>query len=141
MPKLIYLAAPYTDPDPEVSALRAAQAAYAAAMLMSRYGFVVFSPITHWHAVVDHLPLEKAISHDFWMEQCIPVLDRCDELHILRLPGWERSRWVKYEWDFAVRMNKPIHTVDIYTLHATHTADIIIPAYPHFPKAFPKEQS
>ena len=70
-----------------------------------------------------------------------PMLDRCDELHILRLPGWERSRGVKYEWDFAVRTSKPIHTVDIYTLHTTHTADITIPAYPHFPKAFPKEQS
>mgnify|MGYP001497941115 CR=1 FL=1 len=47
----------------------------------------------------------------------------------------------KYEWDFAVRMNKPIRTVDISAPHTTHTADITIPAYPHFPKAFPKEQS
>ena len=58
MSKLIYLAAPYTDPDPEVSALRAAQAAYAAAMLMSRYGFVVFSPITHGHAVVEQTEIQ-----------------------------------------------------------------------------------
>ena len=140
MSKLIYLAAPYTDPDQRVSALRAAQAAYAAAMLMSRYGFAVFSPITHGHAVVDHLPLEKAISHEFWMEQCIPVLDRCDELHILRLPGWDRSRGVKYEWDFAVRVHKPICTVDFYSPEASTTADIILPAFPNFPTRL-KEQS
>ena len=133
MSKLIYLAAPYTDPDPEVSALRAEQASYAAAMLMSRYGFAVFSPITHGHAVVDHLPLEKAVSHDFWMEQCIPVLDRCDELHILRLPGWDRSRGVKYEWDFAVRTHKPICTVDFYSPEASIAADITLPAFPNFP--------
>lgn len=133
MSKLIYLAAPYTDPDASVSALRAEQASYAAAMLMSRYGFAVFSPITHGHAVVDHLPLEKAISHDFWMEQCVPVLSRCDELHILRLPGWDRSRGVKYEWDFAIRTNRPIRTVDIYTLHTTNPADITLPAFPNFP--------
>ena len=133
MSKLIYLAAPYTDPDASVSALRAEQASYAAAMLMSRYGFAVFSPITHGHAVVDHLPLEKAISHDFWMEQCVPVLSRCDELHILRLPGWDRSRGVKYEWDFAIRTNKPIRTVDIYTLHTTNPADITLPAFHNFP--------
>ena len=140
MSKLIYLAAPYTDPDASVSALRAEQASYAAAMLMSRYGFAVFSPITHGHAVVDHLPLEKAISHDFWMGQCIPVLDRCDELHILRLPGWDRSRGVKYEWDFAVRVHKPICTVDFYSLEASITADIVLPAFPNFPARL-KEQS
>lgn len=132
MTKLIYLAAPYSDPDAAVCEKRVVQASRAAALLMSRYGLVVFSPITHGHSVAPHLPVKLAVSHEFWMAQCLPVLAKCDELFVLRLPGWDRSAGVKHEWDFAIRNNLPIRTVDFFRQATTPMADFIL----HLPKDF-----
>ena len=103
---IIYLAAPYSDPSPEVRSARVELASRAAAYLMEQ-GFVVFSPITHGHYVADHLPDACRLDHEFWMKQCLPFLDRSHGLIVLPLPGWESSRGVQAERRRAEDLNIP----------------------------------
>ena len=103
---ILYLAAPYSDPSPEVRNARVELASRAAACLM-HHGYTVFSPITHGHYVADHLPDECRLDHEFWMKQCLPFLDRSHGLVILPLPGWGQSRGLRVERRRAEDLNIP----------------------------------
>lgn len=94
--KFIYLAAPYTHSDPVIRNSRAELANWAAAELMQA-GLEVFSPITHGHAIANHLPPSVAHDHDFWMRQCLPMVERADALVILPLSGWNTSSGIARE--------------------------------------------
>lgn len=103
----IYLAAPYSDADPAVRKARVEATTRIAAFLMSK-GHVVFSPITHGHAVALHLDFVKVKhDHDFWMGQCLPLLGCCDLLVVVPLPGWEKSRGIAAEREYASDCNMP----------------------------------
>ena len=103
--KYIYLASPYSHPDPDVRSDRAA-AAMAVAVDLMRAGLAVFSPIAHSHAI--------AMIHDlpgdwgFWEAQDIPLLHHAAELYVLTLDGWDSSRGVASEIAYARSLDKPI---------------------------------
>ena len=90
----VYLAAPYTDPNPAWREFRVMATNLAASALM-RAGFVVFSPISHSHPIAEcmngHLDLA------FWLEQDTPFLQACDATIILTLPGWQNSKGIAAE--------------------------------------------
>lgn len=108
---MIYLACPYSYPSPTVRADRVEFASMVAADLMAR-AEVVFSPITHGHAVARHLPSGITNSRGFWMRQCLPVLRRCGALYILPLEGWAHSRGVKAEIEFAEHALIPVRLLE-----------------------------
>lgn len=116
MQKPHYLAAPYTDPQPCVSERRVQQACYTAAWLMGS-GRVVFSPITHGHAIAPHLPEILSFDHDFWMKQCLPMLHVCEELIVLPLTGWDKSKGVAMEVRYAVGQGIPVHVWQLPSVH------------------------
>ena len=124
MRKVLYLAAPYSHPDQKICAERAAATAFAASVLMTRYDFVVFAPTVQGHLIIDHLPLEQSISHDFWMGQCLPMLQGANTLGVLKLPGWKGSLGVKHEWDFAVRNHIPIREIEFFSHDVEHQQSI-----------------
>lgn len=92
----VYLACPYTHVSKEVRDERVELATLAAAKLMDR-GFSVYSPITHGHAIADHLPPATAEQHKFWMDQCAPFMHASHRLFLLPLQGWRMSRGVREE--------------------------------------------
>lgn len=102
----IYLASPYTHPDPVVRDTRVELASIVAARLMEA-GYVVFSPITHGHSVADHLHHRDASSHEFWMRQCLPMLASCDWMMVLPIDGWRESRGLAEERQFAIDNSIP----------------------------------
>ena len=105
--KKLYLASPYTSPDPIVRNSRVELASIIAARLMEQ-GYVVFSPITHSHRVADHLHHRNARSHEFWMAQCLPMLEALDCMMILPMEGWRESRGIAEELAFARSNDIPI---------------------------------
>lgn len=111
MTQLVYLAAPYTKGTDADRLYRAEQATIAAAILMRQFRYVVFSPLTHGHAVAPHLPVKEVASHDFWMRQCLPFVQAAQKLLVLTLPGWKDSRGVQMEIDWARAAGKEIFLI------------------------------
>ena len=76
---MIYLAVPYSHADAAVRQQRFDAACRAAAALI-RQGKVVFSPVSHGHAICSHgLPSDWA----FWQHLDRHFLDICDEVVVL----------------------------------------------------------
>jgi nucleoside 2-deoxyribosyltransferase len=101
---MIYLASPYSDPDPAVREQRFQAACWAAAALL-RAGHIVFSPIVHCHVLVEHgLPTDWA----FWQHADREHLKRCDEVVVLMLDGWEESAGVQAEIRTAQDLGKRV---------------------------------
>lgn len=94
----IYLAGPYSHPDPTVRQRRFEQLNMYAARLMEA-GIPVFSPISHSHPIADHMVDDRG--HDFWMAMDLPLLRLASGLLVLTLEGWEESRGVASEIDEA----------------------------------------
>ncbi|GAF67587.1 unnamed protein product, partial [marine sediment metagenome] len=95
----VYLACPYSDPDPEVEKWRVEMADKAAAYLME-LEYIVFSPITHSSRLSKYLG-KASDDHDFWLKQDAAWLEACEELYVLRLPGWKKSFGVAWELGYA----------------------------------------
>lgn len=115
---MIYLARPYSHPDPAVRQERFAAACRAAAELIRR-GHVVFSPVAHSHAIAQHgLPLDWR----FWSRHDRRYLEACDEVAVLMLDGWRESVGVRAEIAIARELDKPVRYLAPDLAHVSPTA-------------------
>jgi hypothetical protein len=101
---VIYLASPYSDPDPVVRERRFDAACRAVATLL-RQGKTVFAPVVYTHPIARlGLPLDWA----FWQPHDLEFLTRCRELVVLKLDGWQQSVGVQAEIAAARALGKPV---------------------------------
>lgn len=101
---MIYLASPYSDPSLGVMESRFLAACRAASRLM-RLGRLVFSPVAHTHPIAQYgLPL----GWDYWERFDRWYIERCDEVVVLTLAGWEDSKGVQAEMKIARELGKPV---------------------------------
>ena len=114
MKRLIYLAAPYWHPKKEVREWRAREAAKAAARILGEENQHVFAPTVHGFGVVQQAR-DLDGECDMWLELSINILRRCDELRVLQLPGWDKSRGVRLEMEIATAIGLPVRF-----MHPTH---------------------
>jgi hypothetical protein len=101
---ITYLASPYTSDHQPTCHERYHLACKAAAHLMQQ-GHVVFSPIAHSHGIARFV---AGHTHGFWMLQDLPFLDFADRMVVLTLPGWEESRGIKQEIEYARDKGIPV---------------------------------
>lgn len=95
--RLIYLASPYSHPDPQVRQYRYEQVLEATRLLMLQ-GRHVWAPIVYTHQLAEAgMPVEW----EFWQAFDGMMLRRCQELWVLTLDGWEESRGIQAEIDAA----------------------------------------
>lgn len=101
----IYLAGPYSHPDPEVRRARydALTEVYAT---ICRRGLVCYSPITHSHVAAERHGLPGCAG--YWERTNRAFFDACNELWILKLDGWRESVGVRQETWWAMQRRIPV---------------------------------
>jgi hypothetical protein len=102
---MIYLASPYTHPDPAVMEARFLAACTAAGKLMQQ-GFVVFSPIAHTHPIAVHCELPRG--WEFWKRFDEEFVCNSKKLIVLMLDGYAESKGVAAEVEIACRHGIPV---------------------------------
>lgn len=102
--KVIYLASPYSHPDPLVREQRFKAVCEYAANLM-KDGEMVYSPIAHSHPIAQFgLPKEW----EFWEQYDRFFISKCDELFVLMIDGWDKSKGVDAEIEIANELCVPV---------------------------------
>jgi len=102
---MIYLASPYSHPDPLVREARFDAACRPTADLI-RGGEPVVAPVVMGHPLVRY-----GIAGDwsFWQPLAKVYLRRCDELVVLQLDGRRESEGVRAEIALASALGKRVH--------------------------------
>lgn len=103
----VYLACPYTHPDLPIRQDRVERAGMVAGKLMMD-GRTVYSPITHGHALSEHLAPATVKQHRFWMDQCFPFMRAASTLYVIPMHGWRLSKGVQEELTYFHLNRKPI---------------------------------
>lgn len=107
--KLVYLAIPYSDPDPRVRQERFEKANKAAGCLM-RNGLKVFSPISHTHPIA--CACDLPLGWEYWESFDRLFLSISCRFYVLKLDGWKKSKGIKAETKIAEELELKIHYLE-----------------------------
>ena len=121
--EIIYLAAPYSDPDPRVREFRFTQANKAAAVLIGN-GHHVYSPISMGHPI--SLYGDVPTDWEFWKDFDLELLSRCGELCILWVPATFKSTGVIAEIKAAVMQDMRVSVIEPGDLDRTIHFDYLL---------------
>ncbi len=101
MAKVIYLASPYTGNEQANF-----EAVCRTAGHLMKASFFVFSPIAHTHPIAmgGTLPTDW----NYWEAYDRAMIERCDAVWVLMLDGWEESKGVTAEIEYAKYLGKDI---------------------------------
>lgn len=108
---MIYLASPYTG-SKELQRFRYVRNLEAVAGMIKN-GYLVFSPILHFHEVARIYDLPKDFM--FWCTYNFEMLSKVDALYVLTLDGYKQSEGVKAEVAFALKREIPTFLYHMYT--------------------------
>ena len=101
----IYLASPYSHPDPDVREARYREAVRVTGWMLSR-NMWVYSPIVHCHEVARSASLPTDFA--YWQRYNFAMIDHAEMFYILTLPGWQESRGVSGEVAYARSRKLPV---------------------------------
>lgn len=106
---MIYLASPYSDPDPTIVKTRVGLTMQCMAALIQS-GHLVWSPILHCHEMAHlyRLPTDAK----FWRKWAKDFIRRCDAMYVLQIPGTAQSQGVNFEIAFAKECDIPVYMID-----------------------------
>jgi hypothetical protein len=102
MSKLVYIGSPYSNPDSAVREENFNIVSRMAARECAK-GKVAFSPITYGHTLIGFT--EMPTNWEFWKPFCLAFLERADELLVYKMPGWDMSKGLAAEIEFAIERN------------------------------------
>jgi hypothetical protein len=104
--RFYYLASPYTHPSASMRDLRAAVAYEMAGELMAK-GLYVYAaiPATHEAAKAHTLPT----NYEWWVGFNESFIKASAGIIVCCIPGWEESRGVKFEIEYAKSLGLPIY--------------------------------
>jgi hypothetical protein len=106
---MIYLASPYSDPNPAVMEARFEAACRAAGKLMNE-GHVVYSPIVHCHPIAVRCGLPR--DWTYWERFDREMLERASVMYVLKIDGWLESKGIANETKLADDLDVPVIGID-----------------------------
>ena len=111
MNMFIYVAAPYSHPDPAIEDDRVKQITSFMAKMVKCEDFLPIrylplSPVVHCHEIARVSGLDG--SWETWQPYCFKLLDLCQIMVVLKLPGWIESKGVQAECEEAARRMMPV---------------------------------
>lgn len=109
MTKLSYVASPYSHPIDDIRIENYKIVSNFVANLVKN-GNVVFSPITYGHHLVEFRTMPT--DFEFWENFCLTFLSKCDEMIVLKIPGWEDSIGIKNEIRYCEVHDIPIYYIE-----------------------------
>ena len=101
----VYLAVPYTHSEDDVKNFRFLVVTALSAKLFERDIFN-FSPITHSHPI--SAVSSAGTSWATWEAFDKFMISLCDQIWVLKIPGWKESVGVTAEIAYALEENKPV---------------------------------
>ena len=108
---MLYLASPWSHPDPFVRHQRYTDALRATIALF-RSGRTVYSPIIYSHQL-HGAGVGTTGAFAEWEELDRAVIRSCSMVWVLQLEGWEASRGIKAELEIAAEFNLPVQFVTL----------------------------
>ena len=113
---MIYLASPYTSPDPNIELQRVKAVALIAAHLVAKE-LPVMSPILHCHLIRQQCSVPG--HYEFWQKWNHRMIQYSEVFLVATIDGWDRSTGLKGEMEFAKSINKRINYINPQTLQVT----------------------
>ncbi len=95
---MIYLASPYSHPDPVIVKTRFLLVEQVTAMLIGN-GYYVWSPIVHCHEMATKYSMPT--DAEFWRAYNFDFIRRADAVYVLDIEGWMESKGVMMEIKMA----------------------------------------
>jgi hypothetical protein len=112
---LVYLASPYSHPDPLIKRQRFWRVTEAAALLTKELAsreVAFYVPIIMTHPMECVLQVDNQnLTHEEWMQFDSIFWAKCDELWVLKLDGWEESSGVREEIEYFTKAGKTIRFI------------------------------
>lgn len=106
---LIFVSSPYSHEDPKIIEENYEKVAKFVSMLATK-GLTAISPIVYGHNLLKYN--DMANDWKTWEDFCLTFLHKADELWVYKMPGWNRSRGVAEEIEYAIKMNIPVKYVE-----------------------------
>jgi hypothetical protein len=102
--ELIYIASPYTHPDPEVMEYRYKKVTKLVANMIYD-GLYVYSPISSMHPVAQDVDYPLPKDYEYWKTFSKLLLDKSDSMVVYKMDGWKESIGVQDEIKHAIYSN------------------------------------
>lgn len=109
MSTLIYLASPYSHADKEVMRQREEDINKIGAILINK-GHLLYGPISMSAALVRSGVTGSG--WDTWKTLDLEMINRCNEVWVADMPGWQESVGVTAEIEHAISTRKPVYILD-----------------------------
>ncbi len=114
---MIYLCSPFTAKNPdgsfnlELQEERYNQITEITGKLQDRYQYAFIGPITQSHQTAKYMS-KNSTEFKAWEIRDLTYISRCDEVWVVKLDGWEESRGVAAEIDFALSLGMPVKSIN-----------------------------
>lgn len=115
--KVYYFASPYSHIKASIVNARYKEQQRLVAHLIKEFGSLIINPIEMCHNIAKNYDLPSG--YDFWMTRDRKLISISNAVIVALMPGWEISKGVNDEIQYALSLGRPVYYLDPVTLYIT----------------------